>query len=212
MNNVLSAKNIVKRYSDNDGNILDGFNIELGEFEVISLVGASGSGKSTLLHILGLLDIPTNGEIFLRGKNVKLLDRQKTILKHFGFVYQSHNLLQEFSAEENVVLPQLINGVSRKDAAERARYLLNLFALYDRKSFLPGQLSGGQKQRVAIARAIANKPDILLADEPTGNLDVETTSLVIHELLKILKEFGISAIIATHNVDIANMLDRKVCI
>ncbi len=212
MNNVLSAKNIVKRYSDNDGNILGGFNIELREYEVISLVGASGSGKSTLLHILGLLDIPTNGEIFLRGKNVKLLDRQKTILNHFGFVYQSHNLLQEFSAEENVVLPQLINGVSRKEATERARFLLDLFALYDRKSFFPGQLSGGQKQRVAIARAIANKPDILLADEPTGNLDVETTSLVIHELLKILKEFGISAIIATHNVDIANMLDRKVCI
>lgn len=212
MNSILRAQNIVKRYSDNDGNILNDFSINLCTGEVISLVGASGSGKSTLLHILGLLDIPTSGDVFFRGINVNHLNKQNTILRHFGFVYQAHNLLQEFSAEENVMLPQLICGVSKNDALDRAHYLLELFGLYNRRLFYPGQLSGGQKQRVAIARALANHPDILLADEPTGNLDVETTKIVIRELLKILKEFNISAIIATHNVEIANMLDRKVYI
>ncbi len=210
MNDVLSATGLYKKYNDNDGYVLKDFSISLKEHEIIALVGTSGCGKSTLLHILGLLDNADSGNIEYMGQNISQLDKPKTICKHFGFVYQFHNLLQEFSAEENVMLPQLINNIPKKTALTRARELLDAFGIADKAKSLPGQLSGGQKQRVAIARAIANSPNILLADEPTGSLDLKTSTLVMQELLKILKDFNISAIIATHSIEIADTLDRKI--
>ena len=210
MSDVLTAREICKKYNDRDGYVLENFNLSIRQNELIALTGSSGSGKSTLLHILGLLDLPTSGEILFHGVNTKILNKPQTICKYFGFVYQSNNLLQEFSAEENIVLPQLINGVKKNTALERARYLLNIFQLGDKCKSLPSQLSGGQKQRVAIARAIANTPEILLADEPTGSLDSKTSEIVMEELLKVLKEFKISAIIATHSDVVAKMLDRQV--
>lgn len=210
MSNILVAKDICKKYNDADGYVLDNVNLSLKKGEIVSLIGSSGSGKSTLLHILGLLDFPTSGDVIFHGINTKLLNKPQTICKYFGFVYQSNNLLQEFSAEENIMLPQLINGVKKKSALERARYLLSIFQMSDKCKSLPGQLSGGQKQRVAIARAIANTPEILLADEPTGSLDNRTSEIVMDELLKVLKEFKISAIIATHSDYVANRLDRQI--
>lgn len=210
MSDILVADNICKKYSDTDGAVLNHVSLQIKQGEIVALLGQSGSGKSTLLHILGLLDTPTSGNILFKNVNTNLLDKPKTRCKHFGFVYQFHNLLQEFSAKENVIIPQLINGVSRKEANERASHLLRIFGVENRANFLPAALSGGQRQRVAIARAIANCPDVLFADEPTGSLDSKTSDLVISELLKILKEFKISAIIATHNIEIANRLDRKI--
>jgi len=210
MSNILVAKDIYKKYNDADGYVLDNVNLSLKKGEIVSLIGSSGSGKSTLLHILGLLDFPTSGDVIFHGINTKLLNKPQTICKYFGFVYQTNNLLQEFSAEENIMLPQLINGVKKKNALERARYLLSIFQMSDKCKSLPGQLSGGQKQRVAIARAIANTPEILLADEPTGSLDNRTSEIVMDELLKVLKEFKISAIIATHSDYVANRLDRQI--
>lgn len=210
MSNILVAKDICKKYNDADGYVLDNVNLSLKKGEIVSLIGSSGSGKSTLLHILGLLDFPTSGDVIFHGINTKLLNKPQTICKYFGFVYQTNNLLQEFSAEENIMLPQLINGVKKKNALERARYLLGIFQMSDKCKSLPSQLSGGQKQRVAIARAIANTPEILLADEPTGSLDNRTSEIVMDELLKVLKEFKISAIIATHSDYVANRLDRQI--
>lgn len=210
MSNILVAKDICKKYNDADGYVLDNINLSLKKGEIVSLIGSSGSGKSTLLHILGLLDFPTSGDVIFHGINTKLLNKPQTICKYFGFVYQTNNLLQEFSAEENIMLPQLINGVKKRNALERARYLLSIFQMSDKCKSLPSQLSGGQKQRVAIARAIANTPEILLADEPTGSLDNRTSEIVMDELLKVLKEFKISAIIATHSDYVANRLDRQI--
>ena len=210
MSKILTAEHICKKYNDNDGYVLNDFSLYLEEGEVVALVGESGCGKSTLLHILGLLDDDYTGTVKYAGKDIKLLDRATTICENFGFVYQFHNLLQEFTAEENIMLPQLVMHISKSEARAQSQALLTAFGLEDKCKSYPAQLSGGQKQRVAIARAMANSPKILLADEPTGSLDAGTSKMVMDELLKILKTFHVSAIIATHSADVANILDRKV--
>ena len=179
--------------------------------EMVALLGPSGSGKSTLLHIAGLLERPDAGEVSIAGTACSGLgDRERTALRRrmLGFVYQFHHLLPEFSALENVMLPQMIAGESRRQARRRAETLLERVGLAERRSHRPSQLSGGEQQRVAMARALANRPLILLADEPTGNLDPETAGLVFEELLRLVREDGLCALIATHNADVARRLDR----
>ena len=181
--------------------------------EIVALIGPSGSGKSTLLQIAGLLETPSSGEIYLNRQNCsKLGDGLRTLLRRdfLGFVYQYHNLLPDFSAEENVMLPQLIAGRKAKAARERAAWLLERLNLGSRLKHRPAEMSGGEQQRVAIARALANAPKLLLADEPTGNLDPKTSDVVFAELLNIVKETGLSALIATHNMELASAMDRKV--
>ncbi|TAN56115.1 MAG: ABC transporter ATP-binding protein, partial [Rhodospirillales bacterium] len=181
--------------------------------EIVAMLGPSGVGKSTLLHIAGLLEKPDAGEVVLAGAEAsRLSDDKRTELRRasLGFVYQYHHLLPEFSALENVVLPQMIAGISKTKAAERARDLLGRLGLAGRESHRPGQLSGGEQQRVAIARALANNPKLLLADEPTGNLDPATADVVFQELLSLVREQGLAALIATHNPDLAARMDRRV--
>jgi lipoprotein-releasing system ATP-binding protein len=179
--------------------------------ELVALVGPSGAGKSTLLHIAGLLERPTDGTVEIAGVRADGLDdagrtalRRKTI----GFVYQFHRLLPEFSALENVVVPQMIAGISRKDAAVRAQMLLDRVGLSSRAMHRPGKLSGGEQQRVAIARALANEPALLLADEPTGNLDPNTAESVFAVLRELIVETKLGALIATHNLDLAHKMGR----
>ncbi len=183
--------------------------------EIVALVGPSGSGKSTLLHIAGLLDTPTKGKIFIQGMDMsKARDGLRTQMrqKAIGFVYQSHLLLPDFNALENVMLPQLIAGVSFKQARQKAEALLDRVGLKNRLTHRSGQLSGGEQQRVAIARALANDPALLLADEPTGNLDPQTSESVFEMLLSMVRETGLSALIATHNPDLAHRMDRQVSV
>ena len=172
-----------------------------------------GAGKSTLLHVAGLLDRPDGGSVLIEGRDVGgLPDAARTAIRRdtIGFVYQFHHLLPEFTALENVVLPQMIAGRTRRAAEERARLLLSTFGLGARLGHLPGKLSGGEQQRVAIARALANGPQLLLADEPTGNLDVATAEAVFAELLAIVRDHGVAALVATHNPDLAARMDRTV--
>lgn len=209
--NILKLEKVSKRYNASDIFVLNEVSLSVKKGEFVALLGPSGSGKSTLLHICGLLDSPTSGDICICGKRIgNISDEEKTNfrLAKLGFVYQYHHLLQEFSAAENVVLPQLIRGISRKIAYEKAVYLLSELGLQEKTNSLPSELSGGQKQRVAIARAVANEPEILLADEPTGNLDYETAMLVFDDLLKIAQENKMSAIIATHNEELVEKMDR----
>ena len=187
--------------------------VEAGE--VVALVGPSGSGKSTLLHLAGLLERPTSGQILLQGRNCDgLSDLERTLFRRreIGFMYQFHHLLPEFSALENVMVPQLINGVTRRRARERAHELLALVGLADRATHRPARLSGGEQQRVAFVRAIANVPKLLLADEPTGNLDPETSGIVFEELRSVVEKTGIAALIATHNYELARGMDRIVAL
>ncbi len=193
--------------------VLRGITLDLRPGEIVALVGQSGSGKSTLLHIAGLLERPDGGDVVLDGKGAAALgDQQRTILrrKFLGFVYQYHHLLPEFSALENVMLPQMLNGLSRREARRRAVDLLAMVQLKDRSEHRPGRLSGGEQQRVAIARAVANAPRVLLADEPTGNLDAATADTVFRQLLALVRETGMAALIATHNPDLAARMDRTV--
>jgi lipoprotein-releasing system ATP-binding protein len=193
--------------------VLKGIDFTLRPGEIVALVGPSGAGKSTLLQIAGLLERPDSGEIYLNGEACKALsDARRTMLRRMslGFVYQYHHLLPEFSAVENVVLPQMIAGLPRSRALERARDLLAMMGLSHRADHRPGQLSGGEQQRVAIARALANAPRILLADEPTGNLDAHTSDHVFDELLRHVRAAGLGALIATHNPDLARRMDRIV--
>ncbi|MBB4265602.1 ABC transporter ATP-binding protein [Roseospira visakhapatnamensis] len=181
--------------------------------EIVALVGPSGSGKSTLLQIAGLLERPDAGRVLLAGEDAGGLgDGGRTRLRRrdLGFVYQYHHLLPEFSAEENVVIPQMIAGIGRRAARARARDLLERLGLGPRVKHRPGQLSGGEQQRVAIARALANAPRVLLADEPTGNLDPKTADGVFGELLRLVRDEGLAALIATHNPDLARRMDRVV--
>ncbi len=193
--------------------VLRGAELSVAPGEIVALVGPSGAGKSTLLHIAGLLERPDSGEVLIAGEACGgLSDDRRTELRrvHLGFVYQYHHLLPEFSALENIVLPQMIAGKPRAVAGERARELLDLMGLAPRAEHRPGQLSGGEQQRVAIARALANGPKVLLADEPTGNLDPHTSETVFDELLRLAREAGLAALIATHNPDLARRMDRTV--
>ena len=193
--------------------VLRGITLDLRPGEIVALVGQSGSGKSTLLHIAGLLERPDQGDIIIDGKSAGAAgDRERTALRRrfLGFVYQYHHLLPEFSAVENVMLPQMLNGHARGEARARAAELLAMVQLKDRSDHRPGRLSGGEQQRVAIARAIANGPRVLLADEPTGNLDFSTADAVFHQLLSLVRQTGMAALVATHNPELAGRMDRTV--
>ena len=213
--NLLILKNISHVYNQESQNIkvLKDVNIRVLRGEIISLIGPSGTGKSTLLNIGGLLEKPTFGSIILNGHDcTKLTEDDKTILRgsEIGFIFQSHRLFQEFSALENVMLPQLIMGKSKIEAEKKSKELLFALGLQKRFEFRPAKLSGGEAQRVAIARALSNSPNLILADEPTGNLDVVSSKNVFEILHKLVKTLNISCIFATHNNELANLMDRKI--
>lgn len=214
-NALLSLKSLHKAYQSGDArlNVLAGVDLTLMSGEIVALVAQSGSGKSTLLHLAGLLEKPDAGSVYINGQNASVLNdfgRTSLRLKQIGFVYQSHHLLAEFSALENVAIPQMIAGVSQAKANVRAMELLEKFGIGARAHHFPGKLSGGEQQRVAIARALANRPPILLADEPTGNLDVTTSNVVFEEFLRVVRSEHTAALIATHNPDLASRMDRYV--
>ena len=193
--------------------ILDGVDFSLNRGEMVALVAPSGTGKSTLLHTAGLLERPDGGDVLLAGRACgRLSDEQRTKIRRndIGFVYQFHHLLPEFSALENIMMPQLIKGLARNEAAERAEQLLDYMQIGKRAAHRPSELSGGEQQRVAIARAVANAPLVLLADEPTGNLDPVTASYVFEALEALVRQSGLAALIATHNHDLAKRMDRRV--
>jgi len=213
MNEILKLENITRRYKEGEGQleIFSGLSLAINAGEIVALVGQSGAGKSSLLHIAGLLEAPTSGEIFIEGMPVTgLSDTERTRIRRdqLGFVYQAHHLLPEFDALENVVLPQMIAGRSRTEAAKEATRLLTVLGLGQRLTHRPAQLSGGEQQRVAMARALANKPRLLLADEPTGNLDPRTAGGVFEALIQITRAEGLGALVATHNFELAGRMDR----
>ena len=195
--------------------VLNGIDLALRPGEVVALVGPSGAGKSTLLHVAGLLERPDDGAVLIAGEDCgSLSDERRTLLRRseIGFVYQFHHLLPEFSALENVMLPQMIAGVARARAREKAAALLDRVGLGPRAGHQPARLSGGEQQRVAIVRALANHPKILLGDEPTGNLDHATGESILDTLLHLVRNNGLAALIATHNLDLARRLDRIVAL
>jgi len=215
MSEPLVLQGVERTYRGEAGDlpVLRGADLSIAAGEIVALVAPSGTGKSTLLHLAGLLERPDGGEVLIDGRPCgTLADQARTEIrrKRVGFVYQFHHLLGEFTALENVVLPQMIAAVARRAAEQRARMLLASFGLAERAGHLPGKLSGGEQQRVAIARALANAPGLLLADEPTGNLDVGTSDAVFTELLKTVRNQGVAALIATHNTDLAARMDRVV--
>lgn len=210
---VLQLSSITRSFSQgrNKLHVLKGVDLELKQGELVALVGPSGSGKSTLLQIAGLLEQPTGGSIMIGGRSTHGIgDDERTAIRrdHLGFVYQYHHLLPEFSALENVVIPQMIAGLPRSEAKKRAFEMLDMLGLAERVDHRPARLSGGEQQRVAIARAIANVPDVLLADEPTGNLDPDTAEEVFRIFVRIARGTGLAALIATHNPALAADLDR----
>ncbi len=193
--------------------VLDGVDLALDPGEIVALVGPSGAGKSTMLHVAGLLERPGGGAVLIEGRDCGgLSDEHRTMLRRraLGFVYQFHHLLPEFSALENVMLPQMIAGVGRREARDKAAALLERVGLAERLDHRPARLSGGEQQRVALVRALANDPKILLADEPTGNLDHTTATSVMAILIEIVRASGLAALIATHNLELAGRLDRIV--
>ena len=210
---VLAIRGLTRTYQTGDKTltVLDGADLDIMPGEVVGLIGPSGSGKSSLLHAAGLLERPTAGQIFIEGRDCSnLSDRVRTRVRlhTIGFVYQAHHLLPEFSALDNVVLPQMIAGTPRKAARERAFVLLEQLGLAERVKHQPAQLSGGEQQRVAIARALANAPRLLLADEPTGNLDPHTSAAVFENLYALARATGVAALVATHNLELARHMDR----
>jgi lipoprotein-releasing system ATP-binding protein len=212
---VLSA--IRRAYRSGSGPlvVLENADLTVAPGEMVALIAPSGAGKSTLLHIAGLLERPDAGEVSIGGAATSgLNDEARTTLRRtqIGFVYQFHHLLPEFSALENIVIPQMIAGLSRGEAARRAGELLSYLRLEDRATHRPGELSGGEQQRVAIARAVANAPRVLLADEPTGNLDPHTAGHVFDALAALVRQSGLAALIATHNLALADRMDRTVTI
>jgi lipoprotein-releasing system ATP-binding protein len=210
---LLKAEGLAKVYhqAEEDLTIFKDINLEIKAGEIVALVGPSGAGKSTLLQLIGLLDQPTSGKIEMAGRDVSSLgDEDRTLLRrhYVGFVYQFHFLQPEFSALENVMLPQIIKGASKSEAKERATALLTTMGLGHRLTHRPGRLSGGEQQRVAIARSLANEAKLLLADEPTGNLDPKTSGDVFDLLIDRVRLAGIGAVIATHNMELASRMDR----
>jgi len=210
---ALSIEGLVRTYEQGRAKIevLSGVSLQIQTGEIVALVGPSGTGKSTLLHSAGLLERPQAGSIRVMGEecgNLSDLERTSMRRKTIGFVYQAHHLLPEFTALENVVMPQLISGGSRKLMRERATNLLAAVGLAERVNHRPAELSGGEQQRVAVARALANEPHILLADEPTGNLDEATAEHVFSLLLDLVRRQGVAALIATHNLELARRMDR----
>ena len=217
MNNfALQVQGITKAYNHgkpNEVNVLHGVGLAVERGEVVALVAPSGAGKSTLLHIAGLLDTPDTGTVAISGRNMTMLsDRKRTAVRRdeVGFIYQFHHLLPEFTARENIVLPQLANGVSEAAANARAHDLLTRVGIAERADHRPAALSGGEQQRVAFCRALANQPTLLLADEPTGNLDPDTSDRVFDALMELVRGTGLSAVIATHNLELAARMDRVV--
>jgi lipoprotein-releasing system ATP-binding protein len=211
---ALRLNRVVRRYPEGDGflEILCGAETVLWPGQAVALVAPSGAGKSTLLHIAGLLEKPDSGEVEIEGAATSgMSDRERTGLRRskIGFVYQFHHLLPEFTALENVMTPQMIAGLTRTEASSRASELLNYLGLGARESHRPSALSGGEQQRVAIARAVANAPSLLLADEPTGNLDPATADRVFNALMSLVRATGLAALIATHNPDLAARMDRR---
>ena len=215
MSDAALALDGVKRtfkQAGNDLHVLRGASVSIQRGETVALIGPSGAGKSTLLHIAGLLERPDGGDVIVGGTSCRRLgDDARTALRRtaIGFVYQFHHLLPEFSALENIVVPQMIAAAAKSAARDRARDLLEMVGLADRATHRPAKLSGGEQQRVAIVRALANSPDVLIADEPTGNLDQETADRVFALLMQLTHETGVAALVATHNPDLAARMDRK---
>ncbi|MFG6531983.1 MULTISPECIES: ABC transporter ATP-binding protein [unclassified Sulfitobacter] len=213
---VLRLSGISKAYNPgapNEVQVLRGIDLEVAPGEVVALVAPSGAGKSTLLHIAGLLDIADSGTVEIGGDDLTgQSDRRRTAVRRadVGFIYQFHHLLPEFTALENIVLPQLANGVARKEAEARARELLAQVGIAERADHRPAAMSGGEQQRVAFCRALANAPRLLLADEPTGNLDPSTSDQVFAALMALVRGTGLSAVIATHNLELAARMDRQI--
>jgi lipoprotein-releasing system ATP-binding protein len=213
-NNVLQLIHLKHSYPQGENGrlqILHDISLHVARGEIVALMGKSGSGKSTMLHMAGLLDRPEEGQVLVAGNLIDASDdavRTQLRQKYIGFIYQFHHLLPEFSAVENVMLPQIAAGVSKTAAKERAEYLLNEVKMDHRFTHRPSQLSGGEQQRVAIARALANNPSLLLADEPTGNLDPETAETVFELLLQTIKTENVGALIATHNPELAKRMGR----
>jgi lipoprotein-releasing system ATP-binding protein len=212
---ALELRELYRHYREGEArlDILTGASLTLYPGETVALIAPSGAGKSTLLHIAGLLERPDTGEVLIGGRATSQMgDEARTRLRRhaIGFIYQFHHLLPEFTALENAVIPQTIAGYSRRDATARAQELLDYLGLGARASHRPGELSGGEQQRVAIARAVANAPALLLADEPTGNLDPRTADHVFATLLALARGSGLAALIATHNLELAAQLDRRV--
>lgn len=214
---VLLMWKVERRFVDAEQtlDIIRGADLAIWPGQSVALIAPSGTGKSTLLHMAGLLEKPDSGEIYISGTATSTLDdKARTAIRRetLGFVYQAHHLLPEFTALENVMLPQMIGGLDREEARLRAADLLRYLGLGDRLTHRPSELSGGEQQRVAIARAVANRPRVLLADEPTGNLDPATSERVFITLLSLVKATGLAALIATHNLELARRMDRRVTI
>ena len=213
---TLQVADLTKTYNagkPNEVRVLQGVSLDVKPGEVVALVAPSGAGKSTLLHIAGLLDTPDNGTVQIEGTDMThLSDRKRTAVRRstVGFIYQFHHLLPEFSALENIILPQLANGLADNAAQTRAMALLDRVGIAERASHRPAALSGGEQQRVAFCRALANEPALLLADEPTGNLDPETSDRVFDALMGLVRDTGLAAVIATHNLELAARMDRQV--
>ncbi|HMS99944.1 MAG TPA: ABC transporter ATP-binding protein [Saprospiraceae bacterium] len=206
---MIKAEKITKKYGNLQ--VLDQIDMEVSKASVVSIVGRSGAGKSTLLHILGTLDLPDTGSLFIDGMEVTKMSEKKLAQfrnEHMGFVFQFHHLLDEFSALENVMMPALIKGDSRKEAEARASELLTYLGLEDRKEHKPAALSGGEQQRVAVARALVNKPSIIFADEPTGNLDLINATDMHNLFIRLKNDFQQTFVIVTHNAELAQMSDE----
>ena len=212
---VLAIREVRRAYREGPRElvVLENASLDLHAGELVALVAPSGTGKSTLLHLAGLLERPDGGDVHIAGKATRAMaDRERTLIRRneLGFVYQFHHLLPEFSAIENLMVPQMIRGVSRDVASQRAAELLDYMRIGERAAHRPAELSGGEQQRVAIARAVANAPRLLLADEPTGNLDPETSSHVFSMLETLVRSTGLAALVATHNHELARRMDRCV--
>ncbi len=211
---IVEARDLYRTYLDADGRhiqVLRGLNLAVRPGETRAIVGPSGAGKSTLLHLLGALDHPTSGEVLLRGRSVTGLDDKELAAlrnRHVGFVFQFHHLLRDFTAMENVMLPQLVAGVERRVAERRARELLDQVGLSQRAGHRPAKLSGGEQQRVAVVRALANEPPLLLADEPSGNLDVDTSERLHDVLFRLVEDHGTAMVVVTHNRSLAARADQ----